>query len=131
MSTKAEMEFTLEIFPLPEEIKLFVEDGLVEEIERYYEVLIDKDVIRVWSLKNTDYFYFMSGIRPTRTNGKVVVSGVVCNWADREGALITTKHIFEVVQDFDIIKVLVSRPDIYFSNEDINRVSFVTALESK
>lgn len=115
------MDFILKNFPLPDEIKLFIEDGLAEEVEKFHENEYSNEVVRIWTIKGTEYSYFMSGIAPIMKAGVVVVKGIMCNWVDGQINLVGPREIFESTEDFEIIRVMVSRPDVYFLHERKNR----------
>lgn len=113
---------TLEDFPIPEELQLFINDGLAEEVVEFEGLKYDKSTVRMWSLKGTEFHYFMSGINLTSVGRKIYIDGIITNWVDDSLKILPAKEVFDGCGDsFELTRVFVSRPDVYFANDKVNR----------
>jgi len=122
--SNTEIMMKLENFPIPEELQLFIDDDLAEEIDEVDGLRFNKSTVRVWSLKGTRFLYFMSGVRPKKSDDEIFIEAVISNWTTEDTVLVTATDILDEITDYDLTRVLVSRPDVYFGDRaGLNRLT--------
>lgn len=87
-----------------ERIDILIEAGLAVPATNFAGYPANNSFIKIWKIKTTDYYF----IHITANKSYII------GWFDSNGLPIKFSDLFVLLNDPELIKIFVSRPDVYF-----------------